>query len=106
MGLLEFQRVRLDRLQNANELLGIGAGAYGEIRVSPNVALTLTLTANAFFDVTPPTTCNDGSSSQSTGSGTCSSHDGIAHYNDMLGNGSNVDALLGMSVWFGGNNTR
>ena len=102
MGLLEYQRVRLEKLQNGNDLVAIGVGAYGEIRVIPNVALTLTLSANAFFDATPATTCNDGSTSGSTGSGTCSHHDGIGFYNDKLGDGSNLDALIGVSVWFGG----
>lgn len=102
MGLLEFQRLRLDKFQNANDLVAIGVGLYGEFRVAPSVALTLTLSASGFFDATPPTTCNDGSTSQSTGSGTCSWHDGIAFYNDMLGDGTTLDALLGLSVWFGG----
>ncbi|WP_151781255.1 hypothetical protein [Acinetobacter bereziniae] len=37
------------------------------------------------WDVSPSTTCNNGSSSNSTGSGTCSHNGGINHYNYTIG---------------------
>lgn len=101
LGFLQFQGARLDEYKNGNSLLGIGLGGYAEVRIVPRVSLVLTVSAHAFGDVTPPTTCNDGSTSQSTGSGTCSSHDGIAFSNDILGNGTAVDALIGVSIGFG-----
>ena len=99
-GLLEYQRAQLDRFRNPNHLVSLGVRGYGEVRVMPNVTLTLTVSAHAFADATSPTTCNDGSTSNSTGQGTCSWHDGIAFYNDELGNGTGLDAVVGVGVWF------
>ncbi|KAB2911158.1 MAG: hypothetical protein F9K40_01270 [Kofleriaceae bacterium] len=98
---VEVQNAHLDRHRNVNILAALGGGGYAEVRVLPHAALTLTLSANAFLDVTPPTKCNDGSWSQSTGQGTCSHHGGIDFYTDKLGEGVGLDALIGIQVWFG-----
>ena len=98
---LGFQGARFDDRMNGNSLLAIGVGGYAHVRVHARVALTVTASAHAFADVTPPTTCNDGSTSQSTGQGTCSHHDGIAFYNEMIGAGTGLDALLGLSISLG-----
>lgn len=100
LGFVEYQNARLERYRNANHLIAFGVGAYVDLRVASTVALTLNLSAHAFADGTAPTTCRDGSTSQSVGQGTCSHHDGIAYYNDKLGPGTGLDALVGISVWF------
>lgn len=104
LGFLEYQHVRLDRFMNSNHLLAIGIGGYAEVWITSRISFTLTLSAHAFADATEPTTCRDGSTSDSTGSGTCSHHDGVAYYNDMIGNGRGLDALIGLSVWFSDDN--
>jgi hypothetical protein len=100
-GLLDFEHARLDRYRNANSLLALGIGGYAEVRIVARVSLTLTLAAHVFADLTAPTTCNDGSTSQSTGQGTCSHHGGIDFYHDKLGAGAGLDGLVGFRVWFG-----
>ena len=102
LGFLEFQSASYERHQNSNQLFALGVGGYLEVRVLPRASLTLTLSAHGFTDITAPTTCNDGSTSQSTGQGTCSSHDGVAFSNDILGDGSGLDAVVGLSFSFGG----
>jgi hypothetical protein len=67
LGFLEFQSASYERHQNSNQLFALGVGGYLEVRVVPRAALTLTLSAHGFTDITAPTTCNDGSTSQSTG---------------------------------------
>ncbi len=100
--LLDVEHAHLGRYRNANVLVAVGGGGYAEVRVLPRASLTLTLSAHAFVDVTPPTRCNDGSSSQSTGQGTCSWHGGIDFYTDQLGEGAGLDALVGFRFWLGG----
>lgn len=99
--LFEVQHAHVQRHRNTNVLVAFGGGAYGDVRLSARAWLTLTLSFHAFVDVTPPTRCNDGSSSQSTGQGTCSWHGGIDFYTDQLGNGAGLDALLGFRYALG-----
>jgi hypothetical protein len=103
LGLIDMQVAKLDRFQNANLLLGVGIGAYAKVRIGPNIELGASASAGAFGDATLPTTCNDGSMSASTGQGTCSHHDGIAFYNDQLGGGFVLEALVVAGFLFGGN---
>ena len=103
LGLIDMQVAKLDRFRNANLLLGAGIGAYAKVRIGPRIELGASASAGAFGDATPPTTCNDGSKSASTGQGTCSHHDGIAFYNDKLGGGFVLEALVLAAVTFGGN---
>lgn len=100
-GLLGIEHANLGRFRNVNVLVDIGVGAYAEVRVLPQASLMLTLAGRVFLDATPPTRCNDGSSSQSTGQGTCSWHGGIDFYTDQLGEGVALDALVGVRIWFG-----
>jgi hypothetical protein len=99
--LLDVELARLDRYRNSNDLVALGVGGYAAVRVFPRGFLTLALSAHAFVDATPPTTCNDGSTSLSTGQGTCSYHGGIDHYNDSIRAGGGLDALVGFRIWFG-----
>lgn len=76
-GSIDVEHADLSRFRNVNVLVGFGVGAYAEARVASRASLVVTLSARGFLDATPPTRCNDGSSSQSTGQGTCSWHGGI-----------------------------
>lgn len=52
------------------------------------------------WDTTSSTTCRDGSTSNSTGSGTCSWHGGIAYYNDYVGDNDGVTYKAGLRYNF------
>lgn len=52
------------------------------------------------FDVTGKTTCNDGTTTNSTGHGACSYHDGIDYYNDTVGDTDGVTFRAGLRVNF------
>lgn len=52
------------------------------------------------WDSTSSTTCKDGTTSNSVGSGTCSSHNGIAYYNDYVGDNDGVTYKAGMRFNF------
>ena len=52
------------------------------------------------FDVTGKTTCNDGTTTNSTGHGACSYHDGIDYYNDTVGDADGVTFRAGLRVNF------
>lgn len=85
---------------NANTLVSLGAAARPSVRLSPSVAIVGTFGYRYYFDTTEPTTCNDGSQSSSIGSGTCSHHGGIAHYNDYVGDGGGIELSIGVSITF------
>lgn len=57
LGFLECQSASYERHQNSNQLFALGVGGYLEVRVVPRAALTLTLSAHGFTDITAPTTC-------------------------------------------------
>ena len=52
------------------------------------------------FDVTGKTTCNDGTTTNSTGHGACSYHDGIDYYNETIGDADGVSFRAGLRVNF------
>lgn len=52
------------------------------------------------WEVTSPTTCNNGTQSNSTGRGTCSSNGGVNHYNDKVGDLKGVTYNLGIRYNF------
>jgi hypothetical protein len=86
----------LDGFQNDNTLVSISLGVQPAIHVYGPVSIVGFLGYRYYFDTTEPTTCNDGSTSTSTGPGTCSHHGGIDHYNDQIGNGGGVEASFGV----------
>jgi hypothetical protein len=100
-GDLGYSRARLKRFRNANQLAPLAAGVRMDLRIIPQVSVNGTVAGRVFEDVTAPTTCNDGSTSRSTGQGTCSHHGGIDHYNDQIGSGHGLELVLGVSFWFG-----
>ena len=53
-----------------------------------------------YLDITPNTTCNDGSSSDSKGQGTCSYHGGIKHYNEKIGDFRSLSLGLQLMILF------
>ena len=52
------------------------------------------------WDISSSTTCKDGTTSNSVGSGTCSSHDGIDHYNYTIGDFDGVTYKAGLRYNF------
>ena len=100
----------LDRLINSNTLASVATGVFLEARPTERFALSASLGGRYFFDTTDPTTCNDGTTSTSTGPGTCSHHGGVAHLNDPIGDGFALEISLGVRIvlrsraagWLGG----
>ena len=90
----------LDRFRNRNELITLGIAVAAELRLLTHVSLYAQAGYRGYFDVTDPTTCRDGSTSKSTGQGTCSHHGGIAHANDQIGDSSGFELSVGMRVRF------
>jgi len=93
-------RADLDRLQNDNTLISLGFGVQPVLRLNEAVSIVGLLGYRFYFDTTEPTTCNDGTTSTSTGSGTCSSHGGIDHLNDKIGDGGGGEVALGIRTSF------
>lgn len=89
----------LASLANGNDLLSVGAALFAQLKLSSKVALYTTAGTRQYWDTTPPTTCNDGTASQSTGSGTCSHHGGINHYNEYIGDGGGEEFSVGIRVY-------
>lgn len=52
------------------------------------------------WDISSSTTCKDGTTSNSVGSGTCSSHDGIDHYNYTIGDYDGITYKAGLRYNF------
>ncbi|WP_313042797.1 hypothetical protein [Acinetobacter sp.] len=52
------------------------------------------------WDISSSTTCKDGTTSNSVGSGTCSSHDGIDHYNYTIGDYDGMTYKAGLRYNF------
>ena len=52
------------------------------------------------WDISSSTTCKDGTTSNSVGSGTCSSHDGIDHYNYTIGDFDGMTYKAGLRYNF------
>lgn len=90
----------LDRFRNSNELVTAATGVFARARLVDRVWILGSIGVRAYWDVTDPTTCRDGSTSPSTGSGTCSHHGGIAFANDELGDGVGIDYFLGLLIEF------
>ena len=90
----------LDRLRNGNTLVSLGFGVQPALRLHEAVSIVGVLGYRLYFDTTEPTTCNDGTTSSSVGSGTCSYHGGIAHYNERIGDGGGIEASLGVRLSF------
>jgi hypothetical protein len=95
-----YARADVEEYPNENDFVSFGAGIFGEVALHQTVSLFVFGGGRYYIDVTPPTTCNDGTTSQSTGSGTCSHHGGIDHYNAKLGDGAALEFGLGVRFRF------
>ena len=93
-------RADLERLQNENSLVTLGLGLQPALRLHDAVSIVALAGYRFYFDATEPTTCRDGTTSSSVGSGTCSHHGGIAHYNEQIGDGGGPELLVGLRVSF------
>lgn len=66
----------------------------------PNLSIYGGVGYKWLIDTTASTTCKDGSTSNSVGSGTCSSHNGIEQYNDYVGENNGVTYKAGLRYNF------
>lgn len=90
---------------NKNTMLSIPVGLDMVYRLTDKVMLNVGVGYKYFFDLTDNqqyTICNDGSISESSGSGTCSWHGGIAGTatNDLIGKGGGMSAQVGLTFKF------
>lgn len=90
---------------NKNTMLSIPIGLTLDYSFTNKLSLNAGVGYKYFFDLTDDqlyTVCNDGTVSESTGSGTCSWHGGIAGYstNDLIGNGGGMSAQIGLTLKF------
>lgn len=90
----------VDGFRNRNDLLSVSCGLFGRTRLVDRLWLAGSVGVRQYWDVTEPTTCRDGTTSTSTGSGTCSYHGGIAHYNDQLGDAVAAEFSIGLVLRF------
>lgn len=90
----------LDGLRNSSSLVSVGAGVFAELPLGAAASLFAFGGGRYYLDTTEPTTCNDGTKSSSTGSGTCSHHGGIRHYNDYIGDGFAPELAIGIRFYF------
>lgn len=89
-----------DKFENTNVLMSLPIGLMGTYSINKNWFIDMKLGYTYFIDLTSPTECNDGTESDSTGSGTCSYHGGISRYQDQIGNGSGVNYGIGLRYQF------
>lgn len=90
---------------NKNTLLSLPVGIEMTYNITDKLMLNAGVGYKYFFDLTDDqiyTVCNDGTVSESTGSGTCSWHGGIAGTatNDLIGNGGGMSAQVGLTFKF------
>ena len=75
-------------------------GLEGGYSITPNFSIFTGIGYKWAWDVSSSTTCNDGTSSSSSGSGTCSWHGGINHYNSTIGDFDGITYKAGVRYNF------
>jgi hypothetical protein len=90
---------------NKNTLLSVPLGCSLEYQITNNLAFNAGAGYKYFFDLTDNkeyTICNDGTISDSSGSGTCSWHGGVAGTatNNLIGNGGGISTQVGLTFKF------
>ncbi|MEJ2766871.1 DUF3265 domain-containing protein [Photobacterium sp. MCCC 1A19761] len=86
--------------QNKNTLISIPLGLSSSYSFTEKFHLDLGIGYRYFIDLTENTKCKDGTTSESTGSGTCSWHGGIARYQDKVGDGGGAFYRAGLRYSF------
>lgn len=101
---------------NTNEVITVPIGVSASYEIIDNLIFSVGAGYKYFFDLTDNSTggsgsysiCNDGTTSQSTGSGTCSWHGGVkttvgavsSSTQDVLGDGGGVSLRMGLGYKF------
>ncbi len=87
-------------LANDVNFMTIPVGLEIGYSVVPELSLYAGIGYKWLLDTTSSTTCNNGTTSNSVGSGTCSSNGGIAYYNDYVGDNNGVTYKAGLRYNF------
>ena len=95
-----FANARSSQLYNDVQFFTLPVGLVAGYSVMPQLSFYAGVGYKWQFEVTPNTTCNDGTSSNSVGSGTCSHHHGIYSYNDQVGDAEGMEYKLGLRYNF------
>ncbi len=87
-------------LDNSVNFVSLPVGLEAGFSPIPELSLYAGVGYKWLFDVTGKTTCNDGTTTNSTGHGACSYHDGIDYYNETIGDADGVTYRAGLRVNF------
>ncbi|AYA02100.1 hypothetical protein BEN74_03930 [Acinetobacter sp. WCHAc010034] len=88
------------RLNNTVNFVTLPIGLELGYSIIPELSVYGGIGYKWLWDSTSSTTCKDGTTSNSVGSGTCSSHNGIAYYNDYVGDNDGVTYKAGLRYNF------
>ena len=89
-----------EKASNDFNFLSLGGGGFLNYFLNESLSIFINGQYMYYSEVTPNTECRDGSSSESSGSGTCSHHGGIAYYNDKIGDANGLKFNVGLSFSF------
>jgi len=95
-----YGNLSLEGYQNDYDFFSFGGGGFANYAITESFSLFINAQYMYYWEVTSKTECKDGSSSESSGSGTCSHHGGVAYYNDKLGNAIGLKVNVGISFVF------
>lgn len=87
-------------LDNTVNFVTLPIGLEAGFSPLPELSLYAGVGYKWLFDVTGKTTCNDGTTTNSTGRGACSYHDGIDYYNETIGDADGVSFRAGLRLNF------
>ncbi|WEV48093.1 hypothetical protein OZX61_07290 [Acinetobacter sp. ESL0695] len=97
---LGFATASSSALQNNVNFITLPVGLEAGYSLTQRFSVYGGLGYKFLWEVTKPTTCNNGTQSNSTGRGTCSSNGGINHYNDKAGDFNGVTYNVGLRYNF------
>lgn len=87
-------------LYNDVQFMTLPIGLEAGFSLAPQLSIYGGVGYKWLFDVTSNTTCNDGTTTNSVGRGSCSYHSGIAYYNDQVGDADGVELKAGLRLNF------
>ncbi|PHS16418.1 MAG: hypothetical protein COA86_12355 [Kangiella sp.] len=85
---------------NEFDYFSISSGGFAEYKPTEVFSIIARLQYSFYFESTANTVCRDGTTSESTGRGTCSSHGGISFLNEKLGNADGIKFNIGVQLYF------
>lgn len=97
---IDIGQLNVPWFNNKNSLFSIPVGLNAQYALADNMLFNTEIGYRHFIDLTDATKCRDGSYSNSIGSGTCSHHNGVALYQDTVGDGGGIYFKFGLGYFF------